>query len=447
MHFTINDIREMAPGVTFARGMQYFHARNARITDYYPDQSRFVAEVQGSGRNHYRVVVNMHHILSGDCSCPVGFDCKHAVAAAMQWLQDYGTESGGTRKPSASALQQWLRELPTASESSESVLATGQHYLLYELSQVKQQLRLGLKKAYLKKDGQWSQITPFSPDYFSLQWSRPAHVLKSDVAILQLLPHMSGYTNCELLGDAGRLALDHMLHTGRLMLGGRQVQRAAPERLILDWVESEGQQQLQLRIEGRSTWLPIATTPAFYLDLARAEAGELISQVAPRQLQHLASMPPVSTAEMPELALRLREVFPQQQVPVPVELPDIEVAGTPLPCLTMLPALLYGNNTARVPVAVLHFEYAGRTVMPLYDRSFRLTENPFRQDDKLIRICRDTEQEDHYCGQLLAAGLIMEQRVDGHNFVWIPQTMAPAALFDFWEQFVAQQVPALRAQG
>jgi len=165
----------MAGSVTFERGEHYFNTRRARIVEYTPGQSRFVAEVKGSAPRPYRVQVEFDYILTGTCSCPVRLDCKHAVAAALQWLQQYeltvrtamaageqpelravNDESAATNSPSSltrSLLDEWLSQMPLAQEHGSELLEPGKHYLLYELQVVRQQVHFSLKKGYLKKMG------------------------------------------------------------------------------------------------------------------------------------------------------------------------------------------------------------------------------------------------------------------------------------------------------
>ena len=217
MQFTINDIKEMAPGASFNRGLQYYQQGRARITQDIPERSRFIASVKGSGGNTYRVELSLDHgMLIGDCSCPIGSDCKHAVAAAMQWLQEHraGTlptvVASAPKKPEPSALESWLAALHAARDQADDKLIPGQHYLLYELTVVRGHVQLVLKKAYLKKDGKWSQHANYTPDYYSLRWDQPRHLLPMDSTILQLLPRVSGYAGCELSGEATALAVERL---------------------------------------------------------------------------------------------------------------------------------------------------------------------------------------------------------------------------------------------
>ncbi len=456
MQFTINDIKEMAPGASFNRGLQYYQQGRARITQDIPERSRFIASVNGSGGNTYRVELSLDHgMLIGDCSCPIGSDCKHAVAAAMQWLQEHraGTLPAAVvtapKKPEPSALEIWLAALPAARDQADDKLIPGRHYLLYELTVVRGQVQLVLKKAYLKKDGQWSQHANYTPDYYSLRWDQPRHLLPIDSTILQLLPRVSSYAGCELSGEATALALTHMLSSGRLQCGGRLVTQGEPETVHWHWEKTDRQFALQARIEGRSHWVTIETTPPFYLDIDAAQVGELRTTLAATQFAHLRKMPPVPVDKIFDVALTLRRAFTADQLSVPVELPEIIQVNQPVPCLTLVNAQVYPDAT--LPAVLLHYEYADEICPPAYESgSEPMSEpkyEPRQRDGKHFLIVRDFHKEAQYIGQIHDLGLYLFDDLGEHAHAWAPEPAAPEQLIAFWQHFIDTRIPELESQG
>ncbi|MBV1790207.1 SWIM zinc finger family protein [Marinobacterium sp. D7] len=60
------------------------------------DDNPVLARVIGSGRSLYSVEISRDKTgLYGECSCPVGFDCKHAAATALAWLEHCGAVTRG----------------------------------------------------------------------------------------------------------------------------------------------------------------------------------------------------------------------------------------------------------------------------------------------------------------------------------------------------------------
>lgn len=459
MQFTINDIKEMAPGASFNRGLQYYQQGRARITQDIPERSRFIASVSGSAGNTYRVELSLDHgMLIGDCSCPIGSDCKHAVAAAMQWLQEHRAGTLPTavatvptvatvarKKPEPSALESWLAELPATRNQADDKLIPGQHYLLYELTVVRAQVQLVLKKAYLKKDGKWSQHSNYTPDYYSLRWNQPRHLLPVDITILQLLPRVSGYAGCELNGEATALALTHMLASGRLQCGGRTVTQGEPESVQWHWDKTDRHFALQARIEGRSQWLTIETTPPFYLDTEAAQIGELRTPLAAPQFAHLRKMPPVPVDKIFDVALKLRRAFTADQLSVPVEVPEIIHVNQPVPCLTLVSAQVYPDAT--LPAVLLHYEYADEVCAPVYESGKVPTYEPRQSDGKQLLIVRDFHKEAQYIGQIHDLGLYLFDDLGEHAHAWAPEPAAPEQLIAFWQHFIDTRIPELESHG
>ena len=75
---------------TFARGSSYARAGAVRTCTWSPGGTHVVGEVQGGERKPYVATVTLTRsrskVLSGfeaTCTCPVGVNCKHAVALVL----------------------------------------------------------------------------------------------------------------------------------------------------------------------------------------------------------------------------------------------------------------------------------------------------------------------------------------------------------------------------
>ena len=91
----IDDIRRSVSLASFERGQDYQRAGRALLEEVESDGSGLSGWVQGTREKPYRVIVTikkpahtgpggrMYPIIEGDCSCPVGYNCKHAVALML----------------------------------------------------------------------------------------------------------------------------------------------------------------------------------------------------------------------------------------------------------------------------------------------------------------------------------------------------------------------------
>ncbi len=75
---------------TFERGYNYF--KEGYVTQGIDFQDRIWGMVAGSRRQPYRVSVLMEeNQIVSECSCPVGYMCKHGVALALRWVKEPGS--------------------------------------------------------------------------------------------------------------------------------------------------------------------------------------------------------------------------------------------------------------------------------------------------------------------------------------------------------------------
>ncbi len=114
---TDEDLRDLVGDACLRRGRDY--VRQRRVGSLRPNGSRGVmATVRGSGRS-YSTQVELSEggeFLGGDCSCPIGGDCKHVVAVTITARETFGMAGGvgraGSVGPSAAAAVRPLRAVP-----------------------------------------------------------------------------------------------------------------------------------------------------------------------------------------------------------------------------------------------------------------------------------------------------------------------------------------------
>ncbi|MGH3484795.1 MAG: SNF2-related protein [Nocardioidaceae bacterium] len=103
---------------TFERGSAY--ARAGHVGDLSPanDSRMVVAEVRGSRPTPYRTVIildadvsHASRVVATHCTCPVGVECKHAVAVIVAYRDDLEAEPAGESV--------WEREVTALLESRE----------------------------------------------------------------------------------------------------------------------------------------------------------------------------------------------------------------------------------------------------------------------------------------------------------------------------------------
>jgi superfamily II DNA or RNA helicase len=459
MQLTVQNLQSMADAGTFSRGLDYFRRGKVQSVYYDEDIGSLFADVKGSARNIYAVEIFWEDggVVS-ECSCPVGYNCKHGVAAGLRWLQqaqsDYLRGAGREDRHSAALgrrqmetftpLQRWLADLPPARQGPRECLASGNHYLLYFLDFHFRKARISVKKGYLKKDGTWSQIGHHSPDFANLDWHRPAYMLDEDVDILRLLPRPTGMGYSILSGEAGGFVLKCLVASGRLHWAedGNLVRQGPAIALEWQWTEAENGRRLTAQLTGVDDWCLLAVSPPCYLDTKRGRIGEITTPLEVARLEHLLSMPPVEEAQWPQVVLQLRRAIPREHLPLPQE-PDLIVLNSPTPHLTAITCRV-GN--VRMPAWELHFDYRGFSLTPLYDT--RAEEGELLQrDGRYYRIDRDEEAEDGCCTRMHTLGLCFAPELEDRENVWLPEGATVSDMLARWQDFVDRELPGLSEQG
>lgn len=80
-----SDIQDWAGGKATAKGMKYQEEERVREIKSTPEGS-LIARVQGT-TEYFTEVSLENRKLSSICTCPVGHDCKHGVAAVLEYLE------------------------------------------------------------------------------------------------------------------------------------------------------------------------------------------------------------------------------------------------------------------------------------------------------------------------------------------------------------------------
>ncbi|WP_066959301.1 SNF2-related protein [Microbulbifer sp. Q7] len=456
IQFSLNSIHRMADEGSFVRGEDYF-ARGRVMEAYYDEETEtYHGRVKGSARYVYRVELDVERgRLVGLCSCPVGLNCKHAVATALTLLHeerepaDATGDTAPSAQPQAPAWQHWLDELPAAPGTEPAPLEPGKHYLLYFLElDDKQQLRLTTKKAYLKKDGSWSQFKYFPVESTKLGWNRPSHLLDDDVTILQLVPRVNAAGRLGLIGEQGRRALMLLLDSGRFYFEDCALQRGPARRLSWQWQAQDGNtQQLRAQLEGiddSGHWQLLPVAPPYYLDTENATIGDITTPLPAAQLQHLLAMPAVSKEELGLMAVQMRQKIPATQLPLPVE-PRLETVTRYTPHITLVSCAL---DHLKLPALKLHFDYAGFPLPPAYSRHFDGPESTFEQDGTYYHIQRDLEAERQHCDGIYQQGLyLIPEELGGQEEVWLTDSHGPQDIPQRWRAFLKDTLPTLEQQG
>ncbi|NKI36610.1 hypothetical protein HFP89_15670 [Wenzhouxiangella sp. XN79A] len=430
----------------WSRGRKYFRNGMAQVVDVDDlddDTLELVGFCRGSAPQPYRQIVRIRregngHGLHGQCTCPVGANCKHVVALVLTW-QALTPRAADVHNP----IDDWLSAQPTPEAKADA--APNREAVLYLFDRSRRavdegQVALELRIARRRKDGSWAKGRPLSPSAMNHWWHRPGYLTDLDEGILAMLrsAHQAHLLRTPIPeGTTGHTALMNMVDTGRAFWGEERLEplRSGEARCLhIAWTgDDRAGYRLKAEIDGGGELVPVH--PPCYIDPNLRLVGEvdLPHALNPRQLQWLLDAPDVPAADAQRLSMRLMQAFPGLPTPVKVQVEDIETAPRG--------ALRVEFNPARPAMAraALALLYDDQVVSPDPTDADLVIES----DRGLLRLKRDRRAERKLHESLLATGL---EAIDERRFR-MGGELEGTALRDAWLHWLQFRAPRLREAG
>ncbi|QTN26256.1 DEAD/DEAH box helicase [Rhodoferax sp. AJA081-3] len=430
--FNPNSLEKLAANATWTRGRLLYSGQKVLELQIAPADGYWLltGEVQGSERWPYTLTVELTLTSDGeidtwdaDCSCPVGYNCKHGVAltlkAAYQGLRLLGSEAAAQavrpasrtpptaeeleaarlatqarlediqRKDAEAQLLTWFYEIDRASGNNDSGSSPGRvEQYLFLLKPVgpsirPQQLRLEAAVSSAKANGEWAKPKAIRTPPRAGQ---AAYDLASetDREVLQLLLAMpdpdrsyysaySGSPGATPCGHVGLIALQQAASTGRLYSchangsPDHAWQWGPPRTLDWGWHEVTPAHggtpgwTLRARLhDAPATAKLFLNTPPLYLDSTNGLCG--VVQVPGMSEAQLAVL--LKTPVLQASALKKHQVHLMQRLgklPAPPMLENlVTVSGIPpTACLHLSPNPPDLAHVRGLIQAQLRFEYQG----------------------------------------------------------------------------------------
>ena len=385
---------------------------------------RIGGEVQGTQPEPYALSVELVlapngqvRSWTGECTCPVGEDCKHAVALTLKALDVRpGAEPAPRSPPTAQAAQalqamqervaaqaraeaearlvRWLNDWDLAADNAALPLAGARAdrpecylYLLSTIGRLRNgapQLQIEAVVSYPKLTGGWAKpkAVRTQPGPGQAVYDRATDADRQLLQLLRAMPRSLGYYSAYsgaptgvLEGAVGLLALQQAAATGRLFVdaGGSTVgvplRWGDPLPIAWAWKEKvasgggdggDNAWTLQARLPSPSATL-CANHPPLYLDVAQGLCGPVSAEgLSPEQLELLLQAPPLAAAALQkhhaEVASRLGGMLPLP----PVLSPLTRVQGVrPVARLHLAPVPEADVPGLGLITAQLRFDYQG----------------------------------------------------------------------------------------
>ena len=460
------------------------------------DGVRIEARVKGSRQTPYvqtvEILDDLVALIEGDCSCPVGFNCKHVAAVVFAAIAQRasagraaaprivaasgsgGYAAPGLKPPPAPVvklldprLSAWIATLAQLESESEDYPADVRQRLIYVL--VPGQPHVGAPdvavvptSARLLKSGVFSDKTARYDPGSVLQGSVAKFIRPSDREILRRLCQMR--YGAALSGEQGPDLIEAMIATGRAhweTVEGPVVTRGPGRRGHLVWrLAEDGAQVPDFAIEGVPEVRVLRLAAPWYVEPLTGVMGPVETDFAPRIAVAILAAPPIPVGQDQLFREAVGRRLPALAGLAPPELkPPLQIGGPPVPSLKLCslqrtPTHGYWHPSfapptlaqpTPLPVARLSHRYGGIEV-----GGDDVRDCPtFVREGRVIEVARDRGAERFAASRLAALGFseLVHHSCHGLREARRNDFMLAHGDEPEWMGVLYRDVPKLRADG
>lgn len=451
-----SDIQNNFSAQNYARGKAYYDEKRVttlHIADEGDDFVTLNATVRGSGGARYQqeieIAWNAGVTISGTCNCPVGYDCKHVVAACLKYLAEFHLSSaGGPAKSSSAACLGWLEEFANAGTATPAP-AQMDEFILYLLRPSLQpgKLLVDFQLTRRLKNGGLGKGRSLSLMHITDRFRIHPYLHPIDQEIGNLLQASSGFNwhQIHIEGELGFLALSKMVQTGRchwLDTESPPLHPGAERELLPRWQEdAKGNAHLKIEITPEGQLL--LTTPPLYLSHETHTVGPVSNApYTQAQLEKLLKAPMVPAAMVTEFSQKVARKIAPTLLPPPQQVESEEISGEPpVPCLHLA---MRERDGMRLHLLRLRYRYGAHEICALPESETALLET----DGRLIRIERDLDGEIAAYEALEALGFKPFVDQNQRDIIFLSMNeLSPMEGVERWQHFLTEAIPSLQQRG
>jgi len=401
---TLQDISTSFGRNIIDRGTLYVKESRVLSCDFDDEKSKLSGSVKGSSDTPYQTSATIKpsnkggFIIHSTCSCPVGWNCKHAVALLLAYQADtpnYNIEN---------SYQTWYEMLQGQLEKRQPKPVVSAYEGYFRLTFVKTaynhalqyiQVEYGsvrfLKSENVSVFAEKDLISVVDNETWmeSYKWVKP-----EDISILQLLLAKEGrvtkLAKTTIHTQHDQLALQRILATGRCFWREMllPINAAEPKALQLEWHDEDNLKQLDVSLCDSENWLLIPTPTPYYIDTDTGAVGEIESEFDRDWILSLIQTPPLATEQCQHFTEQVSLRFPQAVLPNPIAYETRDLIAPLRIEFSLTSKVVKGN-----PLFISRFSlfYGELRLDPAMLEE--ATRNQFMLESEIVTIQRDIEAE------------------------------------------------------
>ncbi len=457
---------------SFQRGSDYWksgHVRRVKATEEGAELA-VQSSVSGSRSLVYHQEIEVYEYdglveVSGECSCPVSFNCKHVVSVLIELIDRHAVtaSSGDIDQP----VEEWLGQL-SATISLNEQAATGKEpeqdsiqlkYLLNpepaDVAGSRYKIRASVFKSRVLKKGGFGKPVKHSFDRIGVGHYFDDFVLPADKLIGSLVGRQSSYASQSssrlLEGELAELALQKILETGRChwkYFDAQALQIAGERTFEFNWQEEQEGSMLQAQVVPAASHV-FRVDNYWYVDAESGQIGQLqYHELDADQLSLLLDAPFIPKKKLEDVSRHLIIDTPAIKIPLPIDLDIQQIAvdaQTPTVKLRLLGLNLeeLTGLQGQTNVARLSFQYGDIECTQTASRS----RETHMQGNTAYIVSRNVDVEQQAMDLLRKQELRLDDASHSETMDWFSPTRSRSETSLFWYEFMQTGVAELQRAG
>lgn len=367
-------------GAAIAKASAYQHQGRAAIVSHEADGAivKLTGRVRGSRSTPYTQTIAISRTrrggiyISGECTCPMEYQCKHVAAVVLQWGRNAPAHTSPTPAGAASAtrapikpeiaepaltpaLTKWLHDVAQAAARADEAAPDVRKRLCYVLDRMADGgAQIDVLAIDLDTQGRPKDAPKLYDPNHAVTATPPKFLRASDLSILPRLMRagglyaIGGARRYRLGGAEGASILAEIVATGRARWRGAEgpVLRMGETRAgEAQWsIGADGVQRFGFRAADGTELAALALNPPHCVDPATGEVSALATPMPAAMIAALLAAPPAPPEAAESIAEALGRILPPGLAPRPAPLPkpvDLRPAPRPIARLTMKPMPRY----------------------------------------------------------------------------------------------------------
>jgi len=370
--------------------------------------------------------------VEGDCTCPVGYNCKHVASALIKYIKEI--------EKTNNSLNNWLRDIEVKLNKKElSEYSNDEHFLVYRLFEDDDRDYsddvIVYKSKYLK-NGNISRGSYISNlDNFLYSYHYDDIKTKEDREVIEIMrsfvPKYS-YDNLKIKGRVGYYLIQALLETKRAFFKREEKALSMSDKIItidLEWKKYKNGYKLVKNIKKR--YYILNTTPPLAIDTKEQTVLQVQSPYSVEFLKLIEDMPAVEEESLARLFFKLQSIV-DAPLPIPPGIPHKEIKQEPTIELEL--------SNKLIPTISLYCNYEDIRLSPAQKKEKeRIVEN-----NKVITLHRDLQKEQEARETLINLGF--RENIE-NNIVHYTTPNNSQNSLDIWENFLKNEIATLENQG